>query len=312
MTIYLTHPDKSYKTDCCDRAAEWIPPWTGGLRLITLSDMKEYLANRLVSISNCLTRSGFVSFLSTGDQRQSLNQEEQDKIIKYLATVDRELQFLGLEMTRISVTRVQARIGTISNDDLAEQLDLISDRFNDEIQSLSFLYLAPDKRHYFAKTDLFGDEVKNRFPSANIEIIEAGNCLALGRFTACVYHLTRAMEISLRVLFTGLGMPSRVWSTTKWSRILDRIKGKIEKNNKTLANDYEWQTNRGFYENAHAFLAAVRVPICNSTMHVESVYDETGAENVFGAVKTFIRHLATKLAEVRPGSGIDSLPRKKP
>ena len=38
-----------------DRAAEWIPPWTCGLRLITLWDMKEYLAPRLTKLAREFT-----------------------------------------------------------------------------------------------------------------------------------------------------------------------------------------------------------------------------------------------------------------
>lgn len=277
----------------CDRAAEWIPPWTGGLRFVTLWDMKEYQADRLVEISRCLTQLGFI-----GLKNDEEFDKERDHVAHYLRKIEYELGFLSLDVTGISVNRAQSKVKTASADQLLDVLEEIEGRFNDEIDAITFLYLAPEKRQYFSKTDLFGQEFKNKFPTGNAEIIEAGNCFALGRFTACVYHLTRAMEIALRVLFVALGMPPRVWSTTKWNNILDRIKGKIDKNNKTLANDHTWQSERGFYENAHAFLAAVRVPIRNSTMHVESVYDETGAENVFGAVKTFMRNMATKLKEI--------------
>ena len=64
-------------------------------------------------------------------------------------------------------------------------------------------------------------------------------------------------------LFVSLGMPPRIWSSTKWSSILNRINRKLERNNKTLASDPIWQSERMFYESAHAFLAAVRVPIRN-------------------------------------------------
>jgi hypothetical protein len=275
--------------------AEWLAPWTGGAKLISVFDVKEYLASRLVSISNCLIHCQLICLeCSSGE---SPTKEHRDDLARYLKDMDEELKFLGLEMTRLSVTRMKSQIATITRDKLAESMDDIENRFNDEVRPVSLLYLAPEKRRFFSKTDLFGEEFKTRFPTANAEVIEAGNCFALDRFTACVYHLCRSMEVGMRVLFVSLGMPPRVWSTTKWSRILDRIKGKIDKNNKVLADDYEWQSLRSFYESTYAFLSAVRVPIRNSTVHVESSYDEAGAENVFGAVKTFMRHLATKLKE---------------
>jgi hypothetical protein len=276
------------------RSADFLPPWIGGKKLITLWQVKEYFADRLVSISRSI-----LDYLSACIDASShpLNEHQRKRLVASLSSMDEELHFLGLEMTRISVNRVKSEIDTISGANLLKAGEDIEQRFYDEIATLWLLYLAPEKQQYFSKTTLFGEQFKSQFPTANLEVIEAGNCFALSRFTACVYHLTRAMEIALRVLFCSLGMPAHIWSSTKWIKILDRVKGKIDKNNKTLANDPAWKSERAFYESAYAFLAAVRVPIRNPTMHVETIYDESGAENVYSAVRAFMRHIATKLKE---------------
>jgi hypothetical protein len=58
---------------------------------------------------------------------------------------------------------------------------------------------------YYEHPHLFGRDVNRHFPSAKFDIREAGSCLALGRNTACVYHLARAAQIPLRCLCRDLG-----------------------------------------------------------------------------------------------------------
>jgi len=46
----------------------------------------------------------------------------------------------------------------------------------------------------------FGEHVVEAFPSAYMDIVEAGRCLALNRNNAAIYHLMQAAEVGLRVL----------------------------------------------------------------------------------------------------------------
>src|SRR5204862_4999266 len=111
---------------------------------------------------------------------------------------------------------------------------------DEETHVLKLYYVPADQIDFYNKTDLFGEEFKEKFPQANSEICEAGKCFAFDRYTACVFHLTRSLEIALRVLFVSLGMPPRIWSVTKWQKILERIAGKIKKNNERIATDSDW------------------------------------------------------------------------
>ncbi len=257
-------------------------------------DMKEYLASKLVDASACLA-TAYTGFVLAEDE--DLTPEKRKTVGNFMVQFLNAAKFLGLPMTTKAATRFALATQSDNSADLEKKFDEVHSRFQDEAENLPLFYVHQDALKYYNKTDLFGEEFKVKFSLANSEIIEAGNCFAFDRFTACVFHLMRAMEIALRVLFVSLGMPPRIWTTTKWSQISRRIERKIEKNNHTLATDPTWQKDRAFYENASAFVAAVRAPMRNATMHVESTYDEPGAENVFGAVKSFMRHLATKLKE---------------
>jgi hypothetical protein len=249
--------------------------------------MIEYPAPYLVEIKTALMRCAFEK--TTADQRNS------------------ELRFVGKEAARIGLISTERGVNrllwTIDNErpkdeEIYRQLQALDERFHDDIAALSFFYLPLDRSRYYQKTDLFGEQFKANFPAANAETIEAGNCLALDRFTACAFHLSRATEIVLRVLFVSLGLSPRVWSVTKWRALTERIGGKIQKNNQRLANDAQWQADRPFYEKAHAFLESARNPLRNSTMHVDVTYPDDGSVRpVWLATEAFMRHVATRLKE---------------
>ena len=261
-------------------------PWQGGPRLISLRDMKEYVAHYLVDIHKCLVRC-------------SLSETSSELVTDNLEFVRNQARELGLRSTEQGTIRLLGLLeGDLSHDEKHRHIQTIAERFHDDIVSLILFYLPTSKLAYYNKTDLFGEDFKTRFPSANAEIIEAGNCFAFDRFSATVFHLTHALEIALRVLFLSLGMPAQIWSVTKWQKILRRIDGKIKRNNERLSNDADWQRDRPFYEKAHAFLAAAANPLRNSSVHVDVVYsDESSVRPVWLGTEAFMRHIATKLKE---------------
>jgi hypothetical protein len=165
-----------------------------------------------------------------------------------------------------------------------------SKRFDDEIEALKLFYVPTDKIDYYNKTDLFGEVFKSKFPKANSEIIEAGNCFAFDRFTAAAFHLMRSLEVVLKVLFSTLGLPPFTTAGARnWNGILREIKDALDKD-KTIPD-------HDFFDGAYVFLAAAKNPIRNATMHVDAVYDENSVRSVFDAVGAFMRHIATKLKE---------------
>ncbi|HWN42015.1 MAG TPA: hypothetical protein VNW71_07310, partial [Thermoanaerobaculia bacterium] len=73
-----------------------------------------------------------------------------------------------------------------------------------ELRSNLFLHVGENERRYYEGRHQFGEGVAAAFPSAVIDIEEAGKCYALSRYTACVFHLMRVMESALRVLASTL------------------------------------------------------------------------------------------------------------
>ncbi len=154
------------------------------------------------------------------------------------------------------------------------------------------IHLTPKQFGLYApKTLLFGDEVSQAFPSAIIEIEEAAKCLALERPTACVFHLMRTVETALKVLAKTLSIPY----APSWEGYLGQIATQIEI--KWPKRTPKQKREHAFYSEAHAHLSSLKIAWRNPTMHVVKSYTLEQSEEISGSVRTFMRHLATKLKE---------------
>jgi hypothetical protein len=165
-------------------------------------------------------------------------------------------------------------------------------RLEDELQGLVFLALTREEAVRWRTKQPFGEEVFERLPSATIDIEEAGRCLALERGTATVFHLMRVMEVGLKVTASALGIPY----APSWESYLKQIQDKVDK--KWRQKGVHWKRDEPFFREILGHLQAVKVAWRNPTMHIVNQYTSEQAEDIFNAVRGFMRHLATKLSEV--------------
>ena len=68
-----------------------------------------------------------------------------------------------------------------------------------------FLRFARFSQNY-DKPDLLGPAVIAKWHNLEYDIVEAGNCYAMGRCTAMVFHLMRVMEFGVQELGVKLGV----------------------------------------------------------------------------------------------------------
>ena len=145
----------------------------------------------------------------------------------------------------------------------------------------------------------FGSEVADKFPSASYDIDEASRCLALGRYTAAVFHLMRIMEIGIRGMSRCLGVPDPIKQAERnWWAIQRKIKEAMEERGGNSAlKRWARPEDQAVFEDACAFLDAVRNAWRNATMHVENKYTDEEADTIYRAVKMFTRKLASRFDE---------------
>src|SRR5437660_233645 len=167
-----------------DKTANWRLPWTGGSRLITMRDMKEYLASRLASLTEHVVNAQCILWDypdAFPNPRESVQTNAKE--------VFQEAKFLSLPATKRQAARLYhyAKDQEQKTDQIDRAAEELHTRLTDELESLTLFYVPSDKLAFYNKTDLFGEDFKSNFPTANWEIIEAGNCFAFDRFTACAF-----------------------------------------------------------------------------------------------------------------------------
>jgi hypothetical protein len=213
-------------------------------------------------------------------------QKELTRNIKILCKI---LLDMGLQMSLVSAEKLERFLETSNNlgqpfCDLTEE---VNSRIEDEIGlALCFIIRKDNEKFYTQKEPLFGRIVEDRFPELAMDTSEAGKCYALGRYTACVFHLMRIMEYLVQQM--GLALSGKSAITEKsWHTIIEKIlRPEIESR---FPNEKD--QNRIMWESTLGHLGSVRIAWRNPTMHPKETYTEEEAEGVLGAVKVFAQEI---------------------
>jgi len=222
--------------------------------------------------------------------------EEMRASFKTILTRDRaHLANAGL---RISIKSLDRFLAAIENPDAAmsewvDKADELHRIIQDELEDIELWQVSQAQLKYL-DTDPFGLIEQNKFASAWRDIEGAGRCVAFDCGTACVFHLMRVMEVGLRALGSSLNNPDLdPKRNPTWETILRKSDDELRKPLKDRSP--EWRSDDGFFSTATANLRAVKDAWRNPTLHVERDYTPSDAEDVWTAVRAFMRYLAKKL-----------------
>ena len=132
----------------------------------------------------------------------------------------------------------------------------------------------------------FGQAVEDKFPDARFDIEEAGKCLALGRPTACIFHLMRAVEDAAFVLAKKLRATGQKKNGERLTLgvLTATIKGKIDAKPAGKKKD-DWLK-------IHMFLHACNRAFRTKSAHPGKKYNPEEAQEAYGAARTFMRAMA--------------------
>ncbi len=182
---------------------------------------------------------------------------------------------------------------------LRNQLHGLQRLVRKEIGGKSFFYVPPDKMRFWPTADIpyaFTEPVAIAFPSTVMDSNEAGVCLALGRSTACVFHLMRVLEIALGVIGQVFNVSL---AHTNWAPAIEEIEKKI----RDMHKDPAWKAlpdckeQQEFYSQALSHFGIAKDAWRNYTNHARGVYTEELAALIFDNVGAFMKKLATRLHE---------------
>ncbi len=205
---------------------------------------------------------------------------------------------IGLAASSKTVARMNSAL-SVRTTDISHFSQLARDfmgRVQEELAGIVFLSLKPSDAAYYEKSREGWETVLDRFPGSIYDVEESGKSLALGRYTACVFHLMRVLETGLRSLAKTLNAPTLdPTRNPSWEMILRKCDDEMKLPLKDRST--EWKSDELFFSTVTAYLRAVKEAWRNTTMHVERKYNEEEAREVYFTSRFFMRQLATKLSE---------------
>ncbi|MFL6227793.1 MAG: hypothetical protein ACJ741_03330 [Pyrinomonadaceae bacterium] len=243
------------------------------------------------------------------EERQSdqkpLVAEERNNFIGFLLEVRQFFAAYEIDVegdTARAINKLQDTEGRIK--DLLYPYTLaLRNHINDELRKRKFMFIPSAEAEYYEHHGLFGQEVAERFPKANREITEAGNCYATGNYTACVFHLMRAVEYGARKLIHALhaqqylNPPNRPVELCTWDDLLKAMdKGVADLANGTRTNTRKKVTYE-YYSHAVAQFRNFKNAWRNHVAHTRELYLPGQTKDIMDNTRQFMQHLATRLTE---------------
>ncbi len=200
-------------------------------------------------------------------------------------------------VTLVAIDRIQIGINAkpckVTYKALGEAYAQIGLRLRDELANAEILSIDSSRKGLFKAVDgPFGSIVGDVFPDAASDVSEAGKCLALGRGTAAVFHLMRAMECGVKSMSVHLGIEN---TDREWGKLLSDTAAKIESMPKG--------DKRDSWSETHTHLYHVKQAWRNSTMHPKKTYTIEEADSVYAAVRSFMKNLARQVGTVEREKG---------
>lgn len=173
---------------------------------------------------------------------------------------------------------------------LTKHLSIIADNLCIELDARKMLVLDTGMAKYYAQPELFGYYVRVHFSSLRDDIESAGNCLATSNFTACVMHLARVVERSLRIYAAFLGTDF----STHWETLASNARAKL---NLRISQNSLPVLQRDFCRRVQGSLESANTAWRNDTMHPGPLYSAEKALRIYNAVKGLMQDLAEHLNE---------------
>lgn len=171
--------------------------------------------------------------------------------------------------------------------DIQSELGNLRERMHSELKAKLFLYVPSLEASHYNQREAFGSKVASKFKSSSDDIEHAGDCLALGMYTASVFHLMRVMERGVQKLGKKLGV--NLTSEKNWQNILDEINKQIKGMPQKTARE---KATMAKFAEAASHLYNVKLAWRNPVMHPKASYDSESAAEVYRSARSFMAHLA--------------------
>ena len=224
-------------------------------------------------------------------KHDKFNNETIKTILEQASVVMNKISLNGsYRFTRQIVADIDKTLVTRLSDNINKLLKILQE----ELSEQCCMYLPKESAKWFNNVQYFGENVIDAFPSASDDIIEAGNCYALDRPTACVFHCMRILEYGLKALADNVG---RTFDAQNWQNIIEEIESEIMKMKK-MKNSKEKSERLQFLSEAAKEFTYFKDGWRNHVSHNRLKYDLPQAHSALNHVRSFMQQLSKELKEI--------------
>lgn len=268
---------------------------SNSLKLVSLLDILKHDAQAFVLLMGSLHyMQGTLQF---EDISAPLPEELIPNIQKTVNTIADQCKKLKLNSALKVINYIANNFTESKCGQLCQSLSILKDIIHEELGEHVFLIIPQERAIWLNKQDAFGQNVSEKFNSAQGDIIEAGSCYAVGLYTACVFHLMRVLEHGLGALAKDVNLK---FYRQSWGVIINKIQDKIDEEIKSL-NKLQKEPVRTerltFLSQTAKEFVYFKDGWRNYAMHGLKEYDGPKALSILNHVKTFMALLATRLIE---------------
>src|SRR5579864_2451812 len=212
-------------------------PWRKApYSLVSWWDMERFSADEFFEITHLLGKF---------DQAPVLNDNPVSAasalVTGWIPDLKKRCEVIGLRQTAKHVSRIHSELlkRKTKLSEFQKMIPEIRFRIKDEMEDKLFMYIPSPRAERYDLIEPFGTGVAGNFPSCSYDAKEAGSCFAGARFTACVFHLMRVLEIGL-LAFARL-FPAVPTDKENWQQIIEKIESEIRDMPKSATKASDWK-----------------------------------------------------------------------
>lgn len=270
-------------------------------RLVSLWDMLQFSAGNLIrTLHHLCGLQSSVKYMPNLMLNSRMADNSRNDLLISLDIIYKECVSMGLTASAASASQLRESIEKNQHAPTVAGISRhLQGRLEDELKAALFFHLTPDRARMYNVDEAFGPEVSDAFPSASYDLREAGNCYALSRYTACVFHLMRVLECGLQAVSRATDITD---PRPNWDPVVKRLDKLLKMDTDHLKKNptdrvAEVHDNRDFYAGVSSHFHAIKLAWRNRVMHIERSYSEEDAKEIMNASKGLMRQLATRLHE---------------
>jgi hypothetical protein len=207
-----------------------------------------------------------------------------------LQAVSEACKGIGLTISVKQIDDIRTNLTNYSPPEIENCFENLRKTVNWEMEDRLFMFIPPERAKFYDQYQSFGVDVDSKFPDTQFDVYEAGNCYSAGRWTACVFHLMRTLEVGL-IAFGNL-FPAVSCKKENWQQIIQNIEAEIRKIPQLAVKPLDWKGQLESYSQIANNFMFFKDAWRNYTAHARGKYTEEEAQTIYLNVKVFMQNLS--------------------